>query len=133
MNRFGDRVRELRKAKGYSLRTLGPIVNVGYTYLSKVESGKLDFGDYPSSALIARLAEALDADADELLLLAGRIPDSIADRIREQPEVFRVFARCDAEKLTQLKEIALQSEVPTIRRSRRPGNNRSHATRKDAS
>ncbi len=76
MNRFGDRVRELRKTKGYSLRKLGPLVGVGFTYLSKVESGKLDFGDSPSSALIARLATALDADADELLLLAvaSRIP-----------------------------------------------------------
>ncbi len=88
MNRFGERVRELRKAKGYSLGALGQQVGVGFTYLSKVESGKLDFGDYPSSALIQRLAVVLDADADELLLLAGRIPDSIADRIREKPEVF---------------------------------------------
>lgn len=111
MNTFGERIRELRKSKGYSLRALGPQVGVGFTYLSKVESGKLDFGDYPSSALIQRLAEALDADADELLLLAGRIPDSIADRIREQPEAFRVFAQCDAEKLTELKEIALQGRI----------------------
>jgi transcriptional regulator with XRE-family HTH domain len=134
MNTFGDRIRKLRKAKGYSLRALGPLVGVGFTYLSKVESGKLDFGDHPSSALIQRLAEALEADADELLLLAGRIPDSIADRIREQPEVFRVFAQCDAEKLTELKELALQGRTAaskplgqaTIRQSRK-------ATGKDAS
>jgi len=44
-------------------------------------------------------------------LLAGRIPASIADRIREQPEAFRVFAQCDAEKLTELKEIALQGRI----------------------
>jgi transcriptional regulator with XRE-family HTH domain len=133
MNRFGDRVRELRKTKGYSLRKLGPLVGVGFTYLSKVESGKLDFGDSPSSALIARLATALDADADELLLLAGRIPDSIADRIREQPEVFRVLARCDAEKLTQLKEIALETESPSSLQGGRITNDRKNANRRDAS
>ncbi len=133
MNKFGERVRELRKAKGYSLRTLGPIVNVGYTYLSKVESGKLDFGDYPSSALIARLAEALDADSDELLLLAGRIPDSIADRIREQPEVFRVLARCDAEKLTELKELALLSESSKCRRIGGSAMQGKNAKQRDAS
>jgi transcriptional regulator with XRE-family HTH domain len=134
MNTFGDRVRELRKAKGFSLRTLGPRVGVGFTYLSKVESGKLDFGDYPSSALIQRLAEALEADADELLLLAGRIPDSIADRIREQPEVFRVFAQCDAQRLSELKEIALQGRLGASGPIRQAEiKQRGAAIRKDAS
>lgn len=133
MNRFGERVRELRKAKGYSLRDLGPQVGVGFTYLSKVESGKLDFGDYPSSALIQRLAEALDADADELLLLAGRIPDSIADRIREQPDVFRILAKCNAEKLTRLKDIALQPESVSSRQVRHQVKQSKQANRKDAS
>ena len=51
MSRFGERIRELRKARGFTLRELSPKVGVGFTYLSKIESGKLDFGDYPSTAL----------------------------------------------------------------------------------
>lgn len=102
MNKFGAEVRRLRNAKGYSLRTLGPLVNVGFTYLSKIESGKLDFGDAPSAELIIRLAETLDADADKLLLLAGRVPDSIANRIAEQPEVFLFLAKCSDRQLRQL-------------------------------
>ncbi|MEL7263599.1 MAG: helix-turn-helix transcriptional regulator [Planctomycetota bacterium] len=43
MNEFGERIRELRKANGYSLRRLAPLVDVGFSYLSKVENGKLDF------------------------------------------------------------------------------------------
>ena len=43
MSKFGDRIRELRKAKGYSLRQLAPLVGVGFSYLSKVERGRLDF------------------------------------------------------------------------------------------
>src|SRR6266436_1853344 len=74
MNRFGQRVRQLRLAKGLSLRDLAPKVGVGFTYLSKVETGRLDFGSYPSEALIHKLADALEADEDELLLLAEKIP-----------------------------------------------------------
>jgi transcriptional regulator with XRE-family HTH domain len=134
MNRFGERIRTLRKSKGLSLRNLSPRVGVGFTYLSKVESGKLDFGDYPSSALIKRLAEALGADADELILLAGRIPDSIAKRIREQPEAFRVFAQCDAQMLSELKEIALQGRVDGVEHIvQDKRKQRSTATRKDTS
>src|SRR5690606_16680653 len=67
--RFGERIRELRKAKNMSLRALGEAVGVSFTYISKIENEKLDFGDYPSEDLIRKLAQALDADEDELLVL----------------------------------------------------------------
>lgn len=102
MNHFGQRVRELRRARGLSLRDLAPLVGVGYTYLSKVENGRLDFGDYPSDALIHRLAESLDEDEDELLLLAERIPEEIRLRVLQRPDAFRMLARCDDATLNKM-------------------------------
>ena len=67
---FGERVRQLRTAKGLSLRKLAPKVGVGYAYLSRVETGNMTFGDYPSDALIHRLADELDGDEEELLILS---------------------------------------------------------------
>ena len=67
----------MRTAKGLSQRALGERVGVSFTYISKVENGKLDFGDYPSEDLIRRLAAALDADEEELLLLAEKIPEAV--------------------------------------------------------
>ena len=67
---FGQRVRELRHAKEWSLRDLAAKVDVGVTDLSRVENERLNFGDYPSDALIHRLADALEADEEELLILA---------------------------------------------------------------
>jgi transcriptional regulator with XRE-family HTH domain len=93
--KFGERIRQARKAKQYDLRTLAGIVGVHFTYLSKVENGRLDFGDYPSDGLILKLAKALDVDADELLLLAKRIPPDIRDRVIERPDAFRKLARLD--------------------------------------
>ena len=63
---FGDRIRELRKAKNLSQRELASKVKVSFTYISKIENEKLDFGDYPSEELILKLATALDGDPDEL-------------------------------------------------------------------
>lgn len=117
MNPFGEKVRELRNTKGYSLRALAPKVAVGYSYLSKVENGKLDFGDSPSEALIHRLAETLDGDEDELLLMAGRIPESISRRILDQPEVFRALAKCDD---ATLKDVANSLRSETAHRGVRP-------------
>jgi transcriptional regulator with XRE-family HTH domain len=100
--RFGNRVRELRKAKGLSLRGLAAKVGVGFTYLSRAENEKLQYGDYPSSQLICRLAKALDADADELLFLAERIPDRMKRRILERPDAFRKLTELDDEALDRV-------------------------------
>ena len=104
MNAFGNRIRELRQQKGYSLRQLAPLVGVGFSYLSKVERGRLDFAGSASESLIHRLAGVLNADEEELLLLAHHIPQRIADRIFEQPEVYRVLANCDQKQLRLLME-----------------------------
>jgi transcriptional regulator with XRE-family HTH domain len=96
---FGEKVRDLRRAKGLTLRDLAPRVGVGFTYISKVENGRLDFGEHPSTSLIHRLAAALDADVKELLLLAQKIPDAIRKRVLERPDVFRRIAALDDREL----------------------------------
>lgn len=103
---FGERLRELRKAKNLSQRALAEKVDINFTYLSKVESEKLDFAQYPSEDLIRKLAKALDADVDELLLLAKKIPPDIRDRVIERPDAFRKIASLDDEALDAvLKDI----------------------------
>lgn len=100
--KFGKRIRELRQSKGWTLRDLAPKVGVGFTYICKVENEKLDFGDYPSDALIHRLADALEADEEELLILAERIPEPIQKRVLQRPDAFRAFANCDDKTLDRL-------------------------------
>ena len=97
--RFGQRLQALRKAKGYTLRDLAAKVGVGFTYLSKAENGKLAFADYPGEALIVKLAAALDADADELLIMAKKIPPQIKKRFLERPDAFRKLAELDDKAL----------------------------------
>lgn len=102
MKTFGERVRELRHAKDWSLRDLAEKVGVGFTYLSRVENERLNFGDYPSDALIHRLADALEADEDELVILAKRVPERIRKRVLQRPDVFRVLADCDDKTLDKV-------------------------------
>ena len=92
---FGQRVRELRREKEWSLRDLAAKVDVGFTYLSRVENERLNYGDYPSDAMIHRLADALEADEEELLILAKRVPEPVKKRFFQRPDVFRAIARCD--------------------------------------
>jgi hypothetical protein len=77
-------------------------VGVGLTYLSKAENERLDYGDYPSNALICKLSKVLKADAYELIFLAKRIPDPMKRRILERPDAFRKLARLDDKALDRL-------------------------------
>lgn len=92
---FGETIRTLRHAKGLTLRGLASQVGVGFTYLSRVETGTMTYGEYPSEALIHRLAHALEADEDELLVLAKRVPERIRKRVLQRPDVFGALAECD--------------------------------------
>jgi len=100
--RFGERLRQLRKAKGFTLRVLAAQVGVGFTYLSRAENERLQYGDYPSDALISKLAKALGGDTDELLLLAEKVPDRIRKRVLDRPDAFYKLAGLDDEALDRL-------------------------------
>lgn len=111
---FGDRVRELRQKKGWTLRDLGEKVGVGFTYLSRVENERLNYGDYPSDALIHRLADALDGDECELLILAKRVPESVKKRVLQRPDAFCAFAACDDDTLDNLMVQIGQTPTPRM-------------------
>jgi transcriptional regulator with XRE-family HTH domain len=100
--RFGERIRELRNAKGLGQRALAQMIGVSHTYVSKIENEKLDFGDYPSEELIRKIAKALEADEHELLTLARKIPEEIKKMVLEYPELFRKLARLDDKTLKKL-------------------------------
>jgi transcriptional regulator with XRE-family HTH domain len=100
--RFGKRVRELRNARNLSQRAFGQLIGVSHTYVSKIENEKLDFGDYPSEELILKIAAVLDADEDELLILAKKIPEHIRQRVLDRPEVFSRLARLDDKALDRV-------------------------------
>ena len=78
---FGSRLRQLRVGK-FNQRELAEKVGVDFTYLSKIENGKMP---PPSEEVIIKLANELGADADELLQLARKVPEDIKTVINRSP------------------------------------------------
>jgi transcriptional regulator with XRE-family HTH domain len=74
---FGKKLRALRTAKGMTLRTLAKAIGVSFTYLSKIENGKVEYTPAPDT--IRALAKALDVDALELLQLADKVPPELEE------------------------------------------------------
>jgi len=100
--RFGERVKELRLQRKLTQQKVAEKVGVTVGYISKVEKERLQFGDYPSEKFIHKLADALQCDEDELLLLTDRVPPAIQMRVLERPEAFRRIAELDDRTLDRL-------------------------------
>lgn len=81
---FGERLRQLRLNKALSQRKLAKKVGIDFTYLSKIERGRMS---PPSQETILKLAGALDADPDELLVLADRVPDDVKDVVTKSAKL----------------------------------------------
>jgi transcriptional regulator with XRE-family HTH domain len=99
---LGQRLRELRKAKRLSLRELASRVDVGFTYLSKIENHKLEDGHSPSEKLLHLLAVELGGDEEQLLLLAEKVPEPIRRRVIARPDAFRRLAELSDRKLDRV-------------------------------
>ncbi len=86
-------------------------LDVSVSYVSKVENERLHFGDYPSAKFIHKLAIDLEADEDELLLLADKVPEVIRKRIQQRPEAFRTLARLSDNQLDKVLRQVTASKI----------------------
>jgi transcriptional regulator with XRE-family HTH domain len=88
---LGSRVRQLRRQAKLTQREVAERIPMSAANLSRVENG--DQGP-PSDETIERLARALNADADELLALAGRaIAPASPDRLLREIRALRAEVR----------------------------------------
>ena len=110
---LGSRIRELRKTKGMSQRDLADRANIDFTYLSKIENGKVE---PPSEIKIKIIAKELGVDPEELLSLAGKVSsEQIRKAVESNPSVGVLLRKIQTQKLTndQIKnmvEIANRDE-----------------------
>lgn len=89
---FGKRLRQLRLEKGLTLRSLAEASGVDFTYLSKIENGKLGYS--PSADTIRAFARALSCDSLELLRLADKVPPEL-ESVTRNAHSRRFFERAE--------------------------------------
>jgi transcriptional regulator with XRE-family HTH domain len=97
---FGERIRGLRKAHCLTQRKFAELLNVDFTYISKIENGKVEFP--PSEVLIRKMADILETDAEELLDLAGQFNHrALQELVAEIPEAGTLLRRLQLRQLTR--------------------------------
>lgn len=87
---FGKRIKALRVQRMLSQQELAAQIDIDAGYLSKIEAGKVP---PPSEKVIERLTEILDAEKDELMMLAGKAPKDIEPIITHDPHIPSILRR----------------------------------------
>ena len=88
-SKSGLRVKELREEHKVGVRELGRRVDVSAMHISNIEKGKSS----ASAEIIQKIADALKADADELLALADQIAPDVAGVIHSNTQAVPSFLR----------------------------------------
>jgi transcriptional regulator with XRE-family HTH domain len=94
MSDFATILREKRHASGLSQRHLAERVGVDFSYISKLENGRLPA---PSAETIVRLSEVLGCPSEDLLSPARKLTTAVENGITSEPAALRFLD--DASKL----------------------------------
>jgi transcriptional regulator with XRE-family HTH domain len=81
---FGQYLKKIRLAHNVSQRELANNIGVDFTYLSKIENGKLE---PPAEDTIKKIADFLGENADNLILLANKIPSDYKEVLKSDPKI----------------------------------------------
>ena len=111
METFGQRVKRLRKAKRITQLALAEKIGVDFTYVSKFENDKTVRP--PAESTIRRLAEVLETNAEELILLAKKIPQNLQETIVQDTlavDFLRVVNKFDKSQREEVRRIIKNAE-----------------------
>jgi len=97
MNDFGTVLREKRRAAGLSQRQLAERVGVDFSYISKLENGRLPA---PAADTAVRLAEILGCPAEDLLSAAKKMPTGLSASLTD-PAAIRFLQEASRLRLSQ--------------------------------
>lgn len=108
MTGLGDRLKEARKVKGYTLDDLQDITKIQKRYLSSIEKEEYQAmpGSFYVRAFIKQYAEAVDLDADEMLSLYKGSAETVeAVEEEERQKAAPTLSRSRSRSSGQLTEV----------------------------
>lgn len=106
MQTFGQTIRTARESLGYSQRELAKLVEINFTYLSKLENDNTEYP--PKEYVVGQLAHYLSLDREGLMCLTGRLPERYQDFLKQNhksmPALFR-WMRQNPDYALRLEEL----------------------------
>lgn len=99
---FGQRIKRRRRVLGLTQRDVAARLDIDFTYLSKIEN---DRGEPPGERTVRGLAEVLQEDPEEMLALAGKVPEELRNRAQRDVAFARLLRRLPEVPDEQLRTV----------------------------
>lgn len=117
MNDFGTVLRERRRSAGLSQRQLAERAGVDFSYISKLENGRLPA---PAAETVGRLAEVLLCPVEDLLSAAKKMPANLDESVG-QPAALRFLREASRLRLSPEEWEHLLGELHGLRSDQEEG------------
>lgn len=113
---FGSVLRERRRAVGLSQRELAQRIGLDFSYISKLENGRL-----PAAAAdtVVAICAVLGIRAEELLALTGKLPSAVEQSVGTSLAAQRFLSEAERMGLTDAEWGQLADSLRRLRRRER--------------
>ena len=95
---FGPALRDLRRHAGLSQRELAERAALDFSYISKLENGRLP---PPAADTVVSISRVLGVPPEELLALTGKIPSEVQQAVSTTPGAQRFLLEAQRLGLTE--------------------------------
>jgi len=109
---FGKLLRDRRRKRGISQRELAEAVGVDFSYISKLENGRLS---PPSAETISRMCQALGIPDAELLAAARKIPTDVGQSVASSPAAVQFLHSAAAMQLSEGEWEKMRHQLKRLR------------------
>jgi len=100
LERVGEKIREIRKAKGMSHEQLGEIANFHFSYIGRIERGQKNI----SLENLAKIATALNVDINQFFHYP-KVLDELSDKNEEIKEILLLLLKKDKDSIKRAHNI----------------------------
>ncbi len=105
---LGNLIKMARQAKNYSQKQLSQLVEIDFTYLSRIENDRIN--SPPKEKKLKVIAQHLDLNEEELIFLSGRVPQNHKELIKQHYKKMPIFFRRLRKNPEELKKILNESK-----------------------
>jgi len=113
---FGDFLRGRRRTAGVSQRTLAELAGVDFSYISKLENGRLP---PPAAGTLVRLADCVSCPREEMLAAARKLPAGVGSSLSADPTAQRFLQEASELSLSSAEWEHMRVALKSLRGKRR--------------
>ncbi len=113
--KFGDVLKEYRRAAGMTQRELADRAGLDFSYISKIENNRIP---PPAADTIVQICKILNVQPDELLSLTGKIPTQMKSDVITSKSAFRFLREAQEMKLNDDEWLEMSKSLKKLRKQK---------------